>query len=142
VATPGAASNQLAFQPVAAPSTTAAATAAAAAPATAAATAAAGGGAAASPNSAASFEEAPAAIAAASSRSSSSSSSSSSSQFAAFLVRALCSEHGAGLQREGFREAADLRDADDDDLFAAGLKKPEIRRLRRYLEAEAAAGRL
>jgi hypothetical protein len=64
------------------------------------------------------------------------------SSFAAFLERALLTEHASGLQREGFREAADLRDAEDDDLVSAGLKKPEIRRLRRYLDAEEAAGRL
>jgi hypothetical protein len=64
------------------------------------------------------------------------------SSFEAFLERALLTEHASGLQREGFREAADLRDADDDDLVSAGLKKPEIRRLRRYLDAKEAAGRL
>ena len=71
-----------------------------------------------------------------------SNSNNSTSSFAAFLERALLTEHASGLQREGFREAADLRDAEDDDLVSAGLKKPEIRRLRRYLDAEEAAGRL
>ena len=36
-------------------------------------------------------------------------------------------------QYKRYEEVADLADADDDDLIKAGLKKPEIRRLRRYI---------
>ena len=32
-----------------------------------------------------------------------------------------------------YEEVADLGEADDDDLAKCGLKKPEIRRLRRYM---------
>jgi len=32
-----------------------------------------------------------------------------------------------------YEEVDDLGDADDDDLIKCGLKKPEIRRLRRYM---------
>jgi len=52
----------------------------------------------------------------------------------------LCSQlrvrcHGAWCLRQykRYEEVADLADADDDDLIKAGLKKPEIRRLRRYI---------
>jgi len=39
----------------------------------------------------------------------------------------------AFASKKSYEEIADLADADDDDLIKDGLKKPEIRRLRRYI---------
>jgi hypothetical protein len=57
----------------------------------------------------------------------------SASNLAVFLALAKLSQHEATLRLEGYEEVDDLADADDEDLLRAGLKKPEIRRLRRYL---------
>jgi hypothetical protein len=47
-------------------------------------------------------------------------------EFSIFLKRAQIEENEVGLRREGFTELADLAGAKDDELTAAGLKKPEI----------------
>jgi hypothetical protein len=57
----------------------------------------------------------------------------SANNLAVFLALAKLSQHEATLRLEGYEEVDDLADADDEDLLRAGLKKPEIRRLRRYL---------
>lgn len=57
----------------------------------------------------------------------------SASNLTVFLALAKLSQHEATLREEGYEEVDDLADADDSDLLRAGFKKPEIRRLRRYL---------
>ena len=57
----------------------------------------------------------------------------SASNLTVFLTLAKLSQHEATLREEGYEEVDDLADADDSDLLRAGFKKPEIRRLRRYL---------
>ena len=52
---------------------------------------------------------------------------------AAFLERAKLSKHQASLEEEGYADTADIIEATDDDLAGCGLKKPELRRLRRTL---------
>jgi len=56
------------------------------------------------------------------------------SQLSAFLSAAKLTQHISQLNKEGYLEIDDLEDADDSDLIHAGMKKPEIRRLRRYLQ--------
>jgi len=51
-----------------------------------------------------------------------------------FLTTAKLSHHELNLRAEGYEEVDDLDDAEDSDLLKCGLKKPEIRRLRRYLD--------
>ena len=51
----------------------------------------------------------------------------------AFLAGSKLLAHEAGLRAGGYEEVADLDEADDDDLAGIGLKKPEVKRLRRYL---------
>jgi hypothetical protein len=51
-----------------------------------------------------------------------------------FLTMAKLANREPRLRAEGYEEVDDLVDADDHDLVKCGLKKPEIRRLRRYLE--------
>jgi hypothetical protein len=53
--------------------------------------------------------------------------------FATALAAAKLQQHTELLRREGYVDAEDLVDADDADLAAAGLKLPEIKRLRRVL---------
>ena len=52
---------------------------------------------------------------------------------AAFLERAKLSKHLASLEEAGCVDAADLAEAADDDLAECGLKKMELKRLRRTL---------
>ena len=52
---------------------------------------------------------------------------------AAFLERAKLSKHLASLEEAGCADAADLAEATDDDLAECGLKKMELKRLRRHL---------
>ena len=52
---------------------------------------------------------------------------------AAFLERAKLSKHLASLEEAGCADAADLAEAADDDLADCGLKKMELKRLRRTL---------
>jgi hypothetical protein len=52
---------------------------------------------------------------------------------AAFLAGAKLGAHAEALQGAGYGETADLEAAADDDLGDVGLKKPEIKRLRRDL---------
>ena len=51
----------------------------------------------------------------------------------AFLAGAKLLVHEAVLRLGGYEEVADLAEAEDDDLVEMGLKKPEVKRLRRYL---------
>ena len=51
----------------------------------------------------------------------------------AFLEDAKLTAYASVLHENGYSELTDLRDADDVDLGELGLKKPEIKRLRRYL---------
>jgi len=51
-----------------------------------------------------------------------------------FLELAKLGQHESRLRQEGYEEVDDLVDAADADLVACGLKKPEVRRLRRYLQ--------
>ena len=52
---------------------------------------------------------------------------------AAFLELAKLSKHLASLEEAGCADAADLAEATDDDLAECGLKKMELKRLRRHL---------
>ena len=52
---------------------------------------------------------------------------------AAFLERAKLSKHLASLEEAGCADAADLAEAADDDLVECGLRKIELKRLRRTL---------
>ena len=52
-----------------------------------------------------------------------------------FLESANLSKHQAKLEEEGYEGLDDLRDADDKDLAACGLKTAEVKRLRRTLSA-------
>ena len=56
----------------------------------------------------------------------------------AFLRQARLSSHEQALYELGVSEMADLRELSDDDLLEAGLKKLEIKRFKRYLDAAAA----
>ena len=60
------------------------------------------------------------------------------STFAEFLERAKLLKYQARLDEEGYVDMVDLAEAEDDDLAECGLKKPEVKRLRRTL-AELAA---
>ena len=51
----------------------------------------------------------------------------------AFLERAKLSKHQTSLEEEGYADATDLAEAADEDLAKCGLKKPEVKRLRRTL---------
>jgi hypothetical protein len=52
----------------------------------------------------------------------------------AFLAGAKLSSHEGALRNGGFEEVSDLEQAaGDEGLIALGLKKPEVKRLRRYL---------
>jgi hypothetical protein len=42
--------------------------------------------------------------------------------------------HAALLEEEGYAGVGDLADAEDEDLAALGLKKPELKRLRKALD--------
>uniref|UniRef100_A0A7S2DNY1 SAM domain-containing protein n=2 Tax=Octactis speculum TaxID=3111310 RepID=A0A7S2DNY1_9STRA len=58
------------------------------------------------------------------------------SELSLFLDRAALSKHAERFFEEGFVEMMDLVEADDSDLsVSVGLKKTEIKRLRRYLAA-------
>ena len=59
-----------------------------------------------------------------------------SSSFAVFLAGAKLSSHVGALQGAGYVQASDVDAATDDALVAVGLKKPEVKRLRRYLAKE------
>ena len=52
---------------------------------------------------------------------------------AAFLEEAKLSAHLKALSGGGYEELGDLAEAEDSDLLELGLKKPELKRLRRYL---------
>ena len=54
----------------------------------------------------------------------------------AFLEEAKLTAFASVLHDAGYSELTDLREADDVDLGELGLKKPEIKRLRRYLEEQ------
>ena len=54
----------------------------------------------------------------------------------AFLEEAKLTPYASVLHDAGYSELTDLRAADDVDLGELGLKKPEIKRLRRYLEEQ------
>jgi hypothetical protein len=58
-----------------------------------------------------------------------------SNQLTAFLALAKLSHVEDSLREEGYEEIEDFTDASDADLKECGLKKPEIKRLRRYLPA-------
>jgi hypothetical protein len=45
-------------------------------------------------------------------------------------------KYASMLDSEGYDEVGDLEDADDEDLLAIGLKKPELNRLRKALAGE------
>jgi hypothetical protein len=60
-----------------------------------------------------------------------------SEEFAALLAAANLGRHAARLAAEGYTDAADLVDAEDDELLALGIKRPELRRLRKALPAAA-----
>ena len=51
-----------------------------------------------------------------------------------FLEEAKLTAYASVLYDAGYSELTDLREADDVDLGELGLKKPEIKRLRRYLK--------
>jgi hypothetical protein len=57
-----------------------------------------------------------------------------SGKLAAFLADAQLERHAALLAAEGYAGVADLADAEDEDLSALGLKKPEVKRLRKALD--------
>ena len=52
------------------------------------------------------------------------------------LEEAKLTAYASVLHDAGYYELTDLREADDVDLGELGLKKPEIKRLRRYLEEQ------
>ena len=54
----------------------------------------------------------------------------------AFLKEAKLTADARVLHDAGYSELTDLGAADDVDLGELGLKKPEIKRLRRYLEEQ------
>ena len=54
----------------------------------------------------------------------------------AFLEEAKLTAYAGVLHDAGYSELTDLRAADDVDLGELRLKKPEIKRLRRYLEEQ------
>ena len=54
----------------------------------------------------------------------------------AFIEEAKLTAYASVLYDAGYSELTDLREADDVDLGELGLKKPEIKRLRRYLEKQ------
>ena len=56
-----------------------------------------------------------------------------SDQLTAFLALAKLSHVEDRLREEGYEEIDDFTDATDADLKECGFKKPEIKRLRRYL---------
>ena len=51
-----------------------------------------------------------------------------------FLEGAKLLPHQQRLKDEGYEEIADLDEAEDNDLLELGLKKVELKRLRRYLD--------
>ena len=51
-----------------------------------------------------------------------------------FLSGAKLLPHFKKLKDEGYEELADLDEADDADILDLGLKKVEVKRLRRYLD--------
>jgi hypothetical protein len=57
-----------------------------------------------------------------------------SGKLAALLTDAQLERHAALLAAEGYAGVADLADAEDEDLTALGLKKPEVKRLRKALD--------
>ena len=52
------------------------------------------------------------------------------------LEEAKLTAYASVLHDAGYSELTDLREADDVDLGELGLKKPEIKRLRRFLSRE------
>jgi hypothetical protein len=54
-------------------------------------------------------------------------------ELAALLARVKLERFAAALQEEGYVFVDDLADAEDGDLAALGLKKPEVKRLRKAL---------
>jgi hypothetical protein len=54
-------------------------------------------------------------------------------ELAALLLAAKLGQHAVLLAEEGYADVADLADAEDADLAALGLKKPELKRLRKAL---------
>jgi hypothetical protein len=53
-----------------------------------------------------------------------------------FLEGAKLLAHTEALKVGGYEEVPDLDEADDSDLMELGFKKPEVKRLRRYLSKE------
>lgn len=51
-----------------------------------------------------------------------------------FLTSAKLSAHMTSMKAAGYEEVFDLDEAEDSDLLELGLKKPEVKRLRRYLQ--------
>jgi hypothetical protein len=55
--------------------------------------------------------------------------------FEAVLIHAKLERHAAALVEEGFVGVDDLEEAEDAELIVLGLRKPELRRLRKALQA-------
>ena len=51
----------------------------------------------------------------------------------AFLERARLAKHQASLEEAGYADSTDLAEATDEELAECGLKRPELKRLRRTL---------
>ena len=55
------------------------------------------------------------------------------------LTAAKLLKHAAAIEKAGYAEPDDLRAAEDEDLLEVGIRKPEIKRLRKYLSDATAA---
>ena len=49
------------------------------------------------------------------------------------LAAAKLLKHAAAIEKAGYAEPDDLRAAEDEELLEVGIRKPEIKRLRKYL---------
>ena len=49
------------------------------------------------------------------------------------LTAAKLLKHAAAIEKAGYAEPDDLRAAEDEELLEVGIRKPEIKRLRKYL---------